>query len=528
MTANPSTNPTPPPVSSLSERDAHRLRELGVQLLRVQADHCLHALTPDAEAWADALSVLTTPVFTEPVTTLDNGQLHAVWLDPSVAADDDRCVALVRTPDPDAAQTIARAAAFLLRDNDTPQKPTVSDRGTAPPEPRVQSNTADDSDLRQRHREVTRELAATYEELSLLHRFAIRLKADARPAPLLEEATTELQQTLQLQWLVLHLAPDTQDLPGIDTPLYTAGQAPGPGPLKQAGRALQKHFGLAHQALILERPQRVAIPNGLLGPQQPLVVAPLQRDGHPLGLLFGAGKLDGSSLTSIDAKLLDALAASLTMFLHNAELVADARDLFAGALHALTTAIDAKDTYTLGHSNRVALLAGSLAVAAGHDKHAIKRAHLSGLVHDIGKIGVPEAILTKPAPLTPDETRVVQQHPVIGARILQSIRPMRELIPGVLHHHERWDGNGYPHRLTGPQTPQLGRVLALADAFDAMCSNRAYRRAFDETRAREEILRCRATQFDPELVDAFQDVDLAPYAALVDQHLAADDRAHAA
>ncbi|MEM6392898.1 MAG: HD-GYP domain-containing protein [Planctomycetota bacterium] len=520
MTANPSTSPSQPTVSSLRERDAQRLRELGVQLMRVQVDHTLHALTPDAEPWADALSVLTTPVFTEPVTPLDDGQLHAVWLDPSAPANTDRCVALVRTADPAAAQAIARAAAFFLEDARTPQKPTDGEALCAAPSP--------DADLRQRHREVTRELAATYEELSLLHRFAIRLKADASPAPLLEEATAELQQTLQLRWLCLHLAPDTQDLPGIDTALYTAGQAPGPGPLKQAGRALQQHFGLAHQALIIERPQRVAIPNGLLGPHQPLVVAPLQRDGHPLGLLFGAGKLDGSSLTSIDAKLLDALAASLTMFLHNAELVADARDLFAGALHALTTAIDAKDTYTLGHSNRVALLARSLAVAAGHDKHAIKRAHLSGLVHDIGKIGVPEAILTKPSPLTPEETRVVQQHPVIGARILQSIRPMRELIPGVLHHHERWDGNGYPHGLTGPQTPQLGRVLALADAFDAMCSNRAYRRAFDETRAREEILRCRATQFDPELVDAFQDVDLTPYAALIDQHLAADDRAHAA
>ncbi|MEM1211492.1 MAG: HD domain-containing phosphohydrolase [Planctomycetota bacterium] len=527
MTHDPAVNPTTPCPPAVSPETAGRLRELGVQLLRINADRSIHPLTPDAEPWADALSVLHTSLFAEPVTALDDGQLHAVWLDPQADPESDRCVALVRTPDPAAAQTIARAAAFLLEDQGAPQKPTLSQHGPAPQDAKAHA-PRDESDLRKRHREVTRELAATYEELSLLHRFAIRLKADASPAPLLEEATGELQQTLQLRWLCLHLGPEAQHLPGVHTNLYSAGQAPGPGPLRQAGDALLKHFGLANQALILDRPQRVAIPDHLLGAREPLVVAPLRRDGQPLGLLFGAGKLDGSGLTSIDAKLLDALAASLTIFLHNAELVGDARDLFAGALHALTTAIDAKDTYTLGHSNRVALLARAIAVAAGHDRESIKRAHLAALVHDIGKIGVPEAILTKPAPLDPEETRIVQQHPVIGARILQSIRPMRELIPGVLHHHERWDGNGYPHQLTGPQTPQLGRVLALADAFDAMCSNRAYRRAFDETRAREEILRCRGTQFDPELVDAFQDVDLVPYAALIDQHLAADERPHAA
>jgi hypothetical protein len=189
--------------------------------------------------------------------------------------------------------------------------------------------------------------------------------------------------------------------------------------------------------------------------------------------------------------------------------------MFAGTVHALIRAIDAKDPYTRGHSDRVAVFAQLLARAAGLPDDMVARSYLCGTVHDLGKIGVPEAVLCKPGRLTDEEFARIKEHPTIGHRILADIPHLQEVLPGVLEHHEKWDGTGYPGRLTGEAISLLGRVVCVADCFDAMTSARVYRPARPVGEVLEEIRRCAGTHFDPALAEAFARIPVATLESIV-------------
>jgi putative nucleotidyltransferase with HDIG domain len=174
-----------------------------------------------------------------------------------------------------------------------------------------------------------------------------------------------------------------------------------------------------------------------------------------------------------------------------------------GLLHSLTSAVDAKDAYTCGHSERVAALSKMLAQQFGLDDAQVERIYMAGILHDVGKIGVPEAVLKKPGKLTVEEFEQMKKHPAIGAKILQDVKQIQDIIPGVLHHHERFDGRGYPYGLSGHNIPLMGRIICLADCFDAMTSTRTYRKAMPLEVTLADIRRCSGTQFDPALTEAF-------------------------
>ncbi|GBC91564.1 Cyclic di-GMP phosphodiesterase response regulator RpfG [bacterium HR15] len=176
---------------------------------------------------------------------------------------------------------------------------------------------------------------------------------------------------------------------------------------------------------------------------------------------------------------------------------------YRATLEALLAALDTRDTETEGHSERVA--AYTMLIAHRLDLPGEELPHIErgALLHDIGKIGVPDHILYKPGPLTPDEWEIMKQHPVIGYRMCMKVEMLRPAAPIVLHHHERWDGKGYPHGLSGEEIPLGARIFAIADTLDAMTSDRPYRKALSFAQAREEIERCAGTQFDPELVKVF-------------------------
>jgi response regulator RpfG family c-di-GMP phosphodiesterase len=178
-------------------------------------------------------------------------------------------------------------------------------------------------------------------------------------------------------------------------------------------------------------------------------------------------------------------------------------NLFVDALLSLANAIEARDGYTGGHVERVTGYAMATGKALGLPDDALKNLWVSGLLHDVGKIGVPDRILTKPGKLTDEEYRIMQRHPEIGAAIMQRSSFLRPAVPGVLHHQERWDGTGYPAGLRAEQICVHGRILAVADTFDAIISTRPYRvqRSVDEAVA--ELRRCSGTQFDPSVVEAF-------------------------
>jgi putative two-component system response regulator len=166
-------------------------------------------------------------------------------------------------------------------------------------------------------------------------------------------------------------------------------------------------------------------------------------------------------------------------------------------VRAMATAIDAKDRYTHGHSSRVAEYAREIARRAGYTPEKQEEIYMMGLLHDVGKIGVPDAIINKPSRLTDEEYAAIKTHPVVGSQILDHIADYPELVTGARWHHERYDGRGYPDGLAGDDIPEVARIIAVADTYDAMTSNRSYRAVMTQARVREEIARCSGSQFDP-------------------------------
>jgi HD-GYP domain-containing protein (c-di-GMP phosphodiesterase class II) len=360
------------------------------------------------------------------------------------------------------------------------------------------------------------ELAENYEELSLLYRLSAGMSLD-QPADLfLQGACKEMQEVAGLRWLTLRLSPEVDRLQQLRGRSYDAGDRPEHCDLAALETRLRETYGHRTEPVILDKIDSLG-PAGCVV-RQNLLIVPLIRDGVTLGLLIGADRLDGQLIDSITAKLCGSLCNSLTIFLDNTMLLEDAQSLFVGSLHALTSAIDAKDSYTCGHSERVALLSRMLARAVGYGPDVCERVYLAGLVHDVGKIGVPEAVLRKPGRLTDDEFGLIKQHPRIGANILRDIRQMSDLLPGVLYHHEKFGGGGYPDNLRGDAIPLFGRIICLADAFDAMSSNRTYRAAMSHGRVLSELRNCAGSQFDPQLVQAFLKLDFQPFFDLIEKH----------
>lgn len=204
-----------------------------------------------------------------------------------------------------------------------------------------------------------------------------------------------------------------------------------------------------------------------------------------------------------DLEFLTTLANQAASVIHNAQLFERLRRNYFSIIQALAAAIDAKDSYTHGHSARVAEYAVATVRELGMPQEELETIQAAAYLHDVGKIGVPELILGKLGNLTDEEFEIIKTHPEISARILAPVQFNGAVIPIVRHHHERYNGTGYPDHLSGENIPLEARILAIADSFDAMTSSRPYRPARSVQWAKEEIRRCAGTQFDPKIVDVF-------------------------
>jgi len=182
----------------------------------------------------------------------------------------------------------------------------------------------------------------------------------------------------------------------------------------------------------------------------------------------------------------------------------DTRSLFFGTVSALSQAIDAKDGFTRGHADRVSRIAGAIARQMGLSEKLIEQIELAGLLHDIGKIGVEDRVLMKPARLDEDETELMRRHPIYGAAILEPSAALRPLVQSVLHHHENFDGTGYPEGLKGEGIPLGSRIIIVGDAYEAMTSDRIYRKALGHDRAMDQLNKYKGVQFDPKVVRALE------------------------
>ena len=230
---------------------------------------------------------------------------------------------------------------------------------------------------------------------------------------------------------------------------------------------------------------------------------PLVIKGKVIGVLNVSRAESVEAFSRENLKIVASFAGQLAVAIENARLYVDLENTFLGTIGALAAAVDAKDPYTYGHSNEVTdytlAIADELKTPAA-DRETLR---IAALLHDIGKIGIDGTILNKPGKLTDDEFEVIRSHPDIAANILGSLDFLSAVVPLVHHHHEHWDGRGYPGGLAGELIPRGARIISVADAFNAMTSDRPYRKALSRETAARELIDNSGTQFDPEIVSAF-------------------------
>jgi putative nucleotidyltransferase with HDIG domain len=250
------------------------------------------------------------------------------------------------------------------------------------------------------------------------------------------------------------------------------------------------------------------------------ICVPLLGRSGPIGALYADRVGAAQIFTAELAQYAAAFASYAATALETAQLYDDRERHFRATLEAFAKAIDARDHYTAGHSERVTAYSLVLARAMGLPEAELETVRRAGMLHDIGKVGVPDAVLRKPGPLDADERAALERHPVIGFKMLEAVPFLTESLPAVRGHHERWDGKGYPDKLAGMDIHLHARLMGVADSYDAMTSARPYRPELPREEAARRVRADRGTQFDPAAVDLFDAVQ-DQFHEILDQSLAA-------
>ena len=359
---------------------------------------------------------------------------------------------------------------------------------------------------------ISSELAQTYEELALLYNMSTNMKVTQSNATYLQMACDQITQLVDVEGITIFLEKKVED--EEDSLVLAAGSGLIAIDLNMAD-ILQMHLmeelTLGKEALLdsmVDSPFKYSWPEGVRN----ILAVPLQGSDNMIGMMVATNIVDKPDFDSIEVKLFNSVANQCAIFAENNRLFGELKGLFIGSLKALTNSIDAKDPYTRGHSERVAFIsrwiAERLAETHSVDEEQMHKIYLAGLLHDVGKIGISESVLCKKGKLDDNERSQIMSHPRIGAGILADIVQMKDIVPGVLYHHERSDGKGYPEGLTDKQIPLIGKIVSLADAFDAMTSRRVYRDAMSIDRAIGEIEKGFGTQFNREIAEIFLNSDI--------------------
>lgn len=234
------------------------------------------------------------------------------------------------------------------------------------------------------------------------------------------------------------------------------------------------------------------------------LAVPLRKGKEMIGALIVSNrKRIGHLFTKEDEELMLALSNNISIALQNARLYQDLKDLFLSTTKSLVRAIDAKDRYTSGHSERVMAYSMAIGKELRLKEDELENLKLSSLLHDVGKIGIRESILSKRGALSKRERKEIEKHPLIGKRIVETIDDSERIIRGIVEHHEHFDGGGYPNRLKGRSISLHGRIIAIADAYDALTTTRPYQKKYTEKEAVFQILSGSGIHFDPVVVKAF-------------------------
>jgi len=365
---------------------------------------------------------------------------------------------------------------------------------------------------------VSTELSRTYEELVLLYNMSTSTKVTQSNATYLQMACDQITLLVNVEGIAVFIE---RDVDGEKRLVLTAGS--GVVEIDQLTAdvleiRLAEELKSGKEALldsIVDSPFKYDWPDGI----QNIIAVPLHAGDRIAGLMVATNIISKPDFDSTDVKLFNSVANQCAGFIENNRLFGDLKELFIGSLKSLTNSIDAKDPYTRGHSERVAFIsrwiAEKLAQQRPIEEDEIHKIYIAGLLHDIGKIGVNEAVLRKEGKLGSDDLKHIKSHPRVGADILADIKQMKDIVPGILYHHEHVDGTGYPEGLTGDQIPLIGKIISLADAFDAMTSKRVYREAMSIKRALAEIEKALGTQFDKEVGQVFIKSDIRKLASII-------------
>jgi len=234
-----------------------------------------------------------------------------------------------------------------------------------------------------------------------------------------------------------------------------------------------------------------------------IICVPVKVKEKTIGVLEAINKKEGEEFDEEDLSLFTSLADQVAIALDNARLYQELEEMFFQTAESLADAIEKRDPYTGGHTRRVTMYSLATAKHLPLKPMEMKWLKISAVLHDIGKIGIDDQILRKPERLNPEEYNAIKQHADMGAEIINHIKQLRNIIPGVKYHHEQLDGTGYPEGLKGEKIPIIAKIVSVADTYDAMTTDRPYRRALSKEMAIKELKRCSGTQFDEEVVEAF-------------------------
>ena len=264
-------------------------------------------------------------------------------------------------------------------------------------------------------------------------------------------------------------------------------------------------FDEAEAACALTEQRTIETPDPSL-PGARVVYAPLVAGPESVGVLVVFGRA-GQAVDAIHSRTIATVSAQLALTAQNLRLIERLRETFESSIAAVASAVEARDGYTDQHCRRLAAFSSLMGARLGMPEDEIRAMELGALLHDVGKIGIPDAVLNKPGRLDGDERREMQRHPEIGAGIVAPVVGLEETtLHCVMHHHERWDGTGYPEGLEGEEIPLAARIVAIVDVWDALSSDRPYKAAFSQAEVRDLLVKGRGRQFDPELVDLFFEV----------------------
>lgn len=340
------------------------------------------------------------------------------------------------------------------------------------------------------------QLEHTFEEISFLHSLTGNLQISRSPVELAELCLERLRGLVHAAGHVIWI-----EAANADTHFLVDGSVP------------VDEVGLARLVARFEDRERIQplvknnLESTLLGADFPglksLVLVPIAEGDHRYGWILSCNRAHEREFGTIEASLLNSIATILGTHLRNIDLYQQHDELLLSFVRSLVSTLDAKDPYTRGHSERVALIARRIGQQMNIPEEDLQDIYLSGLLHDIGKIGVDDRILRKPGSLTDEEFQCIQQHPMIGYSILAGLKNLQKILPGVRNHHENYNGKGYPDRLKGEEIPMMARILAVADSYDAMGSDRPYRQGMPIEAIEKIFRRGAGDQWDERVIAAY-------------------------